>query len=96
MPSYGMYGGMGQGMMYPMGMASNSVQISDKGKGKSREIDFDAAFAEFDHMLGPSPQEMARIEELDDTADLAEAMQRASMREASERSQDQAGTEFES
>jgi peroxin-5 len=94
--SYPMYGGMSQGMLYPMGMASNPAEVSDKGKGKGREIDFDAAFAEFDQLLGPSSQETARIEELDDTTDLAEAMQRATLRDAGEQRQGRVGSEFES
>ena len=54
---------------------------TDKGKGKSRDIDFDAAFAQFDQHHGPSAQETARIEELDDTADLAAAMGGATLQE---------------
>ncbi|KAI0088040.1 hypothetical protein BDY19DRAFT_951643 [Irpex rosettiformis] len=60
---------------------------TDKGKGKSREIDFDAAFAQFDQFHGPSAQETARIEELDDTADLAAAMGDTTL-------QDDEGTDF--
>ena len=49
--SYGNSMGMGQSMFYPMNMTPNPVQMSDKGKGKGREIDFDAAFAEFDQLV---------------------------------------------
>lgn len=89
-PLYG--GGMGQRMMYNhANFAPAPVQAADKGKGKGREIDFDAAFAALEQSLGPSAQEMARIEELDDTADLAEAMERVNLREgqAEERSRDE-------
>ena len=72
-----LYGSMGQGFMHPMNFAAGPVQVSAKGKGKAREIDFDAAFAELDQALGPSPQEMAKIEEWDDVADLNEVMERA-------------------
>ncbi len=60
------------------------LTTTDKGKGKSREIDFDAAFAQFDQHHGPSAQETARIEELDDTADLAAAMGGTSLQDDGE------------
>lgn len=76
--------GMGSAMgMRPMNFNPTPVlAVSDKGKGKSRDIDFDAAFAAFDQQLGPTPQETARIEELDDTADLAAAMSGATLHDA--------------
>jgi peroxin-5 len=80
------------GMRVPLVMSSGmnfspgpALTVSDKGKGKSREIDFDAAFAQFDqHQLGPTPQESAKIEELDDTADLSAAMRGASLQDQTE------------
>lgn len=54
----------------PMNMTSTTA---DKGKGKSREIDFEAAFAEVAQNMGPSEAETARIVELDDTANLEDA-----------------------
>ncbi|KAH8107237.1 peroxisome targeting signal receptor [Cristinia sonorae] len=72
-----MYGGIPMNMFStPMNMTTTAV---DKGKGKSREIDFEAAFAEVTQSLGPSEAEMARIVELDDTADLQEAMSGVSL-----------------
>ena len=70
----------------PMNMYSPPANMSatslDKGKGKSREIDFEAAFAEVTQSLGPSQAESARIEELDDTADLNEALGGVKLEEA--------------
>ncbi|EKM54250.1 uncharacterized protein PHACADRAFT_97499 [Phanerochaete carnosa HHB-10118-sp] len=103
-PSYmssmtsGMYG-MRQGMMYPMNMGAvmspPPIQATDKGKGKNREIDFDAAFAQLDEALGPSPEEAARVAEFDDVADLSEAMERAQLREAAEQNKERVGSDFE-
>ncbi|KAI0696708.1 hypothetical protein BC835DRAFT_1414101 [Cytidiella melzeri] len=79
------------GMGMPMGVSSGMtfspatpVMISQTGKGKSREIDFEAAFAQFDQHSGPSAQESARIEELDDTADLTAALEGAQVQDESE------------
>ena len=80
-----MYGSMNQGFMFPATFnAGPALVSSDKGKGKARDIDFDAAFAELDQALGPSAQETARIEEFDDVADLNEAMERMAMRQQAE------------
>ncbi|KIP05602.1 hypothetical protein PHLGIDRAFT_108068 [Phlebiopsis gigantea 11061_1 CR5-6] len=80
-----MYGSMNQGFMFPTAFnAGPALVSSDKGKGKARDIDFDAAFAELDQALGPSAQETARIEEFDDVADLNEAMERMAMRQQAE------------
>ena len=83
-----MYGGMPFNMygsnMYSAPVTSQPVELS-KGKGKARDIDFEAAFAEFDQantsqeQTGMSEQEAARLAEFDDTADLSEVMQRASL-----------------
>lgn len=82
MSSNGMYGmTRPMGMFSSMNVAPSLVQMSDKGKGKGREIDFEAAFAQLDQSLGPSAQETARIEELDDTADLAAALSDTSLKE---------------
>ena len=53
------------------------LQTTDKGKGKSREIDFEAAFAQMAETLESNAKPEAQIEELDDTADLAAAMTHA-------------------
>ena len=65
-----------------MGMYSSippPAQALDNGKGKSREIDFAAAFAQVDQDLSASQTESARIVELDDTANLEEALRQASL-----------------
>ena len=70
--SFGMYGGMGMG---GMGMAQQYMQqpqfasAQDKGKGKLKESDFDAAFAQVAASL--QSQQQSRIEEV--TSELAEA-----------------------
>ncbi|CAL1707179.1 unnamed protein product [Somion occarium] len=85
-----MYGGMPMNMYSGMyGNAPPSLQMDvSKGKGKAREIDFEAAFAQVTQSLSniedqsrASEQESARISEFDDTADLSEAMQNASMQD---------------
>ncbi|KAI0072438.1 peroxisome targeting signal receptor [Panus rudis PR-1116 ss-1] len=81
------------GSNMPMSMYNNGFanfnppnQVLDKGKGKAKDIDFEAAFAQITQSLSnttienetsPSEQEAARFAEFDDTADLAEAMERA-------------------
>lgn len=91
-----LYGGMNQGFMQPMNFnaAPQVMQVADKGKGKAREIDFEAAFAELDEALGPSPQEMARIEEWDDVADLNEVMSRASVIDLTDSREEHAPSNF--
>ena len=64
--------------MYSSPMNMNTTSL-DKGKGKGREIDFEAAFAEVAQNMGPSEAETARIVELDDTANLEEAMSRVAV-----------------
>ncbi|TCD61695.1 Peroxisomal membrane signal receptor PTS1 [Steccherinum ochraceum] len=100
-PSYmanRMYGGM-PGM--PMNMYMNSTPsfapaTADKGKGKSREIDFEAAFAEVAQSLGPSEAETARIVELDDTADLEKAIAGASLEDVVDTHAPPMSTDFKS
>ena len=77
--SSGMYGAGAMGMYSGMAMNSGMAQSMDKGKGKSREIDFEAAFAQMAEALEANPLESAKIEELDDTADLAAAMARTNV-----------------
>ena len=71
--SSGMYGMRPMGS-FPMTMGSAQMPSMDKGKGKSREIDFEAAFAQMAETLESTRQSSAKIEELDDTVDLAAAM----------------------
>ncbi|THH02071.1 hypothetical protein EW026_g733 [Hermanssonia centrifuga] len=94
--SAGMYGvGRPMGMFSPMNMQSPvPLQDSSKGKGKGREIDFEAAFAQVHEALGPSPEEMSRFEEFDDTADLSAAMERAQLKGTSDEEQLRLGTDF--
>lgn len=78
-----MYGmGRPMGMFSSMNMAPGPIQMPDNGKGKSREIDFEAAFAQLEQSFGPSTQETARIEELDDTADLAASMAETTLKDS--------------
>lgn len=84
-----MYGGMPFNMynnVYSNPAPGQPLELS-KGKGKARDIDFEAAFAQVDQSLSTeehtaaSEQEASRFAEFDDTADLSEAMQRASVQE---------------
>lgn len=82
-----------------MGMGMYSAipppaQALDKGKGKSREIDFEAAFAQVDQDL--STTQSARIVELDDTADLAEALKQTSLGDDVDEQTAPIGTDFKS
>ncbi len=76
-PMYGMSGGMAYGM-YP------NIAIADqgKGKGKSREADFEAAYAQVAASL---QGQTSHIEEIkDDVADLNEAMEKAKLDDVQE------------
>lgn len=65
-------------MFTGMSMNAPAPQSVANGKGKGREIDFEAAFAQVAESL-ESQRPSARIEELDDTADLAAAMARTDL-----------------
>ncbi|EMD37559.1 hypothetical protein CERSUDRAFT_50067 [Gelatoporia subvermispora B] len=62
MPSTTSYNPMTAGMMYQ----PNPLQDASRGKGKSREIDFDAAFEQATTFLSSSRTESARITEIPD------------------------------
>ncbi|KAI0793191.1 peroxisome targeting signal receptor [Abortiporus biennis] len=86
-PSY-MQGRMYGGGMMPMNMSMYSnfsppLEMSDKGKGKSRDVDFEAAFAEFDKSLASTNQaQSARIEEVNDSLEqLENAMKDATLKD---------------
>ena len=78
-------GGMGMGAAYQMPTNMTSTTV-DKGKGKSREIDFEAAFAEVQQSLGPSEAETARIVELDDTDNLEDALKGVTLEDMTDES----------
>ena len=91
----GMYNFRSMGT-YPMTMDPSITQVTDKGKGKSREMDFEAAFAQMTESLEQSHQQSsARIEALDDTADLAAAMAGSSLQDASFKTADQTQDDLE-
>ncbi|KAF8904432.1 peroxisome targeting signal receptor [Gymnopilus junonius] len=84
MPS--MYGGSPMGIMrmgpptMQYGVSSN-LTIVDQGKGKGREADFEAAFAQIAASLAPAESQTSRVEEVsDDVAQLGEALQAASLK----------------
>lgn len=80
----GMYGGMPMGGMYAPHFTAppNLLQSLDKGKGKSRDIDFDAAFAQIAASMTSSQAESARIEEVDDSVtELSETLQNANIKD---------------
>lgn len=77
MSSMGMYGnsmpmyGMSNGMFYGM---NTNLSTADQGKGKSREADFEAAFAQVAASL---QEQTSRIEEVkDDVEGINEAMEK--------------------
>lgn len=74
----GMYGLNGPTMQYGM---NPNITIADQGKGKAREADFEAAFAQIAESLGPKEAQTSRIEEVDDTvAALEEALKNATLK----------------
>ncbi|KAF9452729.1 TPR-like protein [Macrolepiota fuliginosa MF-IS2] len=76
MPMYGMSGGMFHGMN-----ATHTMADQGKGKGKSREADFEAAFAQIAASL---QEQSSRIEEVKDGVDdINEAMEKTKLHENS-------------
>lgn len=71
----GMYGGMGMQYGYNPGL-----QTSDKGKGKSREADFEAAFAQ----VAESLSSQARSKSEDDVERLEEVLKDATLEQKEE------------
>ncbi|TEB30303.1 peroxisome targeting signal receptor [Coprinellus micaceus] len=71
----GMYGGMGMQYGYNPGL-----QISDKGKGKSREADFEAAFAQVAESLSSQTQSKSE----DDVERLEEVLKNATLEQKEE------------
>lgn len=64
------------------GMAGFSAEYANtlsQGKGKAREADFEAAFAEF-----AAETQTSRIEEVDDVSAIEEALKNASLKEGDE------------
>ncbi|KAK7035448.1 Peroxisomal membrane signal receptor PTS1 [Paramarasmius palmivorus] len=81
-PLRGMYGGL------PM-MQNFNGELLDKGKGKNREADFEAAFDQYAASLTPVEKEQSRIVELNDSVtNIEEAMKSASLNEG------ELGTDF--
>lgn len=81
--SQGLYsGGMARPMMYGSSFNAygNPLQALDKGKGKGKEIDFEAAFAEATASLTSNQAGGARIVEVgDDVSNVTESLQSASL-----------------
>lgn len=75
MPMYGMSSGMAYGM-YPNNLATTD---QGKGKGKSREADFEAAFAQVAASL---QRQTPQIEEVKD--DLSEALEKTRLDDGNE------------
>lgn len=97
--SAGLYGrsmpmSMGMGMS-AYGMAGPQMGV-EMGKGKGKEIDFDAAFAQFAATY-PGRSEGARITEVDgeEVERLADALQEANLGKQDEEGNPYQGTDFE-
>lgn len=83
-----MYNGMQMGMPQ-MGMASMSADYTSllnqaQGKGKAREVDFEAAFAQLAESMAPVQAQTSRIEEVDDVSTIEQALKNASLKEGEE------------
>ncbi|KAJ7079093.1 hypothetical protein B0H15DRAFT_520923 [Mycena belliarum] len=73
MSSLGQYGGMMPMGMYGSGMAQ-AFPAQMNGKGKSREADFEAAFAQIAAAHPQTESQTARIEEVDDATGLEKTL----------------------
>ncbi|KAF4620537.1 hypothetical protein D9613_000470 [Agrocybe pediades] len=85
----GMYGA-NPAMQY--GLNSSFNQQVDHGKGKGKQVDYEAAFAQFADSFGPTETQTSRIEEVDDSvANIEEALKNASLEGEGE----EAGMDFQ-
>lgn len=80
-PSFGMNSGM-YGTSFPQ--SYNPIQVEGKGKGKSREEAFEAAFEQFAEF---QPQTSAKIEEVNDLSDIESALNKTTLDEKSDEPQ---------
>lgn len=92
----GMYGAQSPFSMYQTGMMPNMYQagmqgnygaplVQDKGKGKSREADFENAFARITESFAQKEEERSRIVEVDDSLNEIEAaLQDTHLKDATE------------
>lgn len=65
----GIYATMSPAMQYGNNL---NLSILDQDKGKGREADFEAAFAQVAASLGPIEAQTSRVEELDDSVAVVE------------------------
>jgi peroxin-5 len=83
-----MYNGMQMGMpqmgMAPMSTDYTNLSNQTQGKGKAREVDFEAAFAQLAASMAPVEMQTSRIEEVDDVSTIEEALKNASLKEGEE------------
>ncbi|KAG6804935.1 hypothetical protein H0H92_001616, partial [Tricholoma furcatifolium] len=82
MSPVGVYGpSLPREMGYGFGMqpAFNTTHTLDKGKGKAREVDFEAAFAQIASSLPAEETTSGIVEVSDDTTGLEDAMANASL-----------------
>ena len=73
---------MGSGYMYGGGYnpaVGTPLQMTDKGKGKGKEIDFEAAFAEATASFSSQADSGRIVEVKDDVADLANTLQETNL-----------------
>ncbi|KAF9501922.1 peroxisome targeting signal receptor [Pleurotus eryngii] len=90
--SFGMYGGAMPARMYGIGMGSSMMpnyqgmqEIPAQGKGKAREADFEAAFAQAAESMFTQAESSARIVEVDaDVASVEEALKGATLEDKEE------------
>jgi len=69
------------------GVHASFNQQLDQGKGKGKQVDFEAAFAQIAESFGPAETQTSRIEEVDDSiANIEEALKNASLKAETEES----------
>ncbi|PCH43430.1 TPR-like protein, partial [Wolfiporia cocos MD-104 SS10] len=79
--STGFYGGMAGGMMYQGMNTMGAPQILDSGKGKGKEIDFEAAFAQAAASFSEQGSSGRIVEVSDDVNSLADTLQETQIKE---------------
>lgn len=70
-------------MAMNFGFMQPNLNVSEKGKGKAREVDFEAAFAQVAASLSPAQEITSGIVEIPDgVTELEDAMKTASLENA--------------
>lgn len=74
--------GYGPGISSMQYGVNSTFSAMNQGKGKGKEVDFEAAFAQFSESLESVGQQTSRIEEVrDDVADITDALKGVTVEE---------------